>query len=1011
MEQGMPLKRKRRRRTLACEECRRRKVRCDRELPCTNCVQAYKPEHCFYQPDPMAARSPPPRQTEHEQQPQQPQQQQQPHQQQPSAGLHGLAALSGVAAGVMAGTLESEWPASPSPARYHGHSHGNHHGYSHSHGHNHGHGHHSRHDHHRYLSPSRGLLPGFSSVSGSESEVSALKDQVRRLESRLASVLAGQDLPPRPPSAQTTRTAPILPPLSPRPPRAAGSTPAHTPTPSSTPLPLPLPVLPPPTQLLTNGYRLGGPLDQTLDGTGEKQYHRDKTQYISRGHWMNGALLTLMKPLFEQVMRKPETRNGLEKCKSLGRTIKANRTPSLLQTLDVGRHVPARQLADELVSCYFRTFESVYRILHIPTFMQAYQRYWEKPSAASTVFIVQMQLCMAIGVCFYDDTCSLRHLAAQWIYEAQVWQMAPAQSEKARMTVAGLQTMCLLHLARETSSVGADLLWVSAGSLIRSAMYLGLHRDPSCIPKIPRFLAEIRRRLWVTVLELSLQSSFSSGGPPLVDLDDFDSLPPANFFDDQLAEKNCTSGSVPESGPASTVGALPPPYPPATFTDTSIQIALFRSFPTRLAVAHNVNDFRNPGSYDETLRLNSELRSGCQSLSATMQSFCTASGTGKMRPSTFHLRLVEHLTQRCFLSLNQAFLAASQNDPKYYFSRKVSVDTALKLFQGCGSCQTTSTGAKSLVPDRGTTPPPSSHWSAIMTSNSNGDSGGGGASVSSVSTSPGLSSRGLRNHGFPFSSGIDMADEPTDFHRLCVTASGAFRSVPVQCFATLSMELMWQLEEEHSARLSLGIVGGRGTFSASSLAAELDPSASTFLAMPGVMAQSVLLESVEQAVLFTEKRVTAGETNVKGILFLCAVLSQAQALMRGADKEEMEQTVVADCDARLKHCVEQLRVVAARHTVGSGASKDDAPTSPSFGPEPAVGGGMFDSQGMNDLSVLTDANMPIGGDGWAWEDLVSRDSKFGHCARTLTNKEVQMQNQDFTFKFNTGSVDPFFPVI
>jgi hypothetical protein len=68
--------------------------------------------------------------------------------------------------------------------------------------------------------------------------------------------------------------------------------------------------------------------------------------------------------------------------------------------------------------------------------------------------------------------------------------------EKAKMMSMGLQVMCLLRPAKQIAGLGADLTWISAGNVIRTAMYLGLHRDPKhlSIPSRPLYSSELRRR-------------------------------------------------------------------------------------------------------------------------------------------------------------------------------------------------------------------------------------------------------------------------------------------------------------------------------------------------------------------------------------------------------------------------------------------------------------------------------------------------------------------------------------
>ena len=177
---------------------------------------------------------------------------------------------------------------------------------------------------------------------------------------------------------------------------------------------------------------------------------------------------------------------------------------------------------------------------------------------------------MAIGIGFSPDQnepTSLRSSASQWIYTAQSWLSSPI--EKSRINVSGLQIHFLLLLARQMNAVGGDLIWISAGSLLTTAMHMGLHIDPSHSPKISFFDAEIRRRLWASVLEIVVQSSMDAGGLPLITSGDIGCEPPSNIDDVQMEE-----GSK----------VAPAPKPMEQFTQSSIQVALMRSLPDRKSV-------------------------------------------------------------------------------------------------------------------------------------------------------------------------------------------------------------------------------------------------------------------------------------------------------------------------------------------------------------------------------------------------------------------------------------------
>jgi len=60
-------------------------------------------------------------------------------------------------------------------------------------------------------------------------------------------------------------------------------------------------------------------------------------------------------------------------------------------------------------------------------------------------------------------------------------------------------------------------------------MQMGFHRDPANLkPALDLFPTELRRRLWNTILEITIQTSLDIGGAPLLSLSDFDTLPPSN---------------------------------------------------------------------------------------------------------------------------------------------------------------------------------------------------------------------------------------------------------------------------------------------------------------------------------------------------------------------------------------------------------------------------------------------------------------------------------------------------
>ena len=345
---------------------------------------------------------------------------------------------------------------------------------------------------------------------------------------------------------------------------------------------------------------------------------------------------------------------GIQRCKSLARVIKSRRAP--LWPTPTTTDLSPKTIVDELVECYLRTTESVYRILHIPTFKRDYKALWEDQSDAEPDpgFLVQLKLVLAIGATVYDEQFSLRVSAIRWVYEAQTWLSEP--KFKSRLGIKFVQTNILLLLATEMAAIGGDPIWISAGALLRRGMAMGLHRDP-VHPGRTVLTVEMHRRLWNTILEVTLQSSLTFGGPPLISLDDSDTEPPSNLDDEQLM----------------TEDPVPIPQPEDHFTQMSIAIALRKMFPLRLAIAKSLNDIGSNGTYEEALRLDTDFRAACKRLYRSIQA-CTGPS-----PSRFATSVVDFIIHHYLSSLHVPFVGLAVHEAAYAFSRKVVIETSLKI--------------------------------------------------------------------------------------------------------------------------------------------------------------------------------------------------------------------------------------------------------------------------------------------------------------------------------------------
>ncbi|KAK3990678.1 hypothetical protein QBC44DRAFT_349633 [Cladorrhinum sp. PSN332] len=415
-------------------------------------------------------------------------------------------------------------------------------------------------------------------------------------------------------------------------------------------------------QFQTENVQIGNPQTVTRSVS-------HKTRLFGQSHWINAV--SLIRDMFDVI--EPHTHDessnifkGLRNCKKLAKAIKQHRAPPwpCLSTSDL----PSRSVSDQLVECYIQAVEPIYRILHIPSFRKDYETLWLTPGITpDRSFLIQVKLVLAIGATTYDATFSLKPQAIQWVYEGQTWLSAP--EFKHRLGIQSIQSTCLLMFAREATGVGEDLIWASVGSLLRTAMYMGLHRDSAGLQPTTTLLAmETRRRLWNTILELAVHSSMISGGAPLINLENFDTEAPGNFNDDEL-----TNGDLHISDTESRL------------TQTSTAIALRKTFPQRLAIAKFLNEISSKGSYQETVKLDTELRSAYKDLTRSLQAQGgTSSSSTQQRShglSDFELRSLDLMMRRYLLSLHVPFFGASLSEASFAFSRKVAVESALRLWR------------------------------------------------------------------------------------------------------------------------------------------------------------------------------------------------------------------------------------------------------------------------------------------------------------------------------------------
>lgn len=169
--------------------------------------------------------------------------------------------------------------------------------------------------------------------------------------------------------------------------------------------------------------------------------------------------------------------------------------------------------------------------------------------------------------------------------------------------------------------------------------------------------AEIRRRIWATILELNAQTALDSGTPPGISSNDFDTGPPANVNDEDLDE-NTTS--LKQHGETTT-------------TDASLQRFLLQSLPPRLEMLHRMNGVGTDLQDEHILALSSKFSAACREVSAQAWADSDTGNAG------FRRNMASLLLRRFLLVLHRPLAGRIRENALYYHSRKVSFDSAMAL--------------------------------------------------------------------------------------------------------------------------------------------------------------------------------------------------------------------------------------------------------------------------------------------------------------------------------------------
>lgn len=206
-------------------------------------------------------------------------------------------------------------------------------------------------------------------------------------------------------------------------------------------------------------------------------------------------------------------------------------------------------------------------------------------------------------------------------------------------------------------------LWIMTGVLVRAAVNMGYHLDPSKLPEISTLQAEYRRRTWLSVISMDDMASFLGGFPRMGSAIHSDTKEPHNLHDWELSEEDIFE---PASRPLSE-------STPVTYL--IVKSRLFRA----LGRVAEISSAPGAVSYETVLEVDEAVQDAYQSIPPHMRVYSMNAANSPHTPSHFSNLGLHCLYHKGLCMLHRRFMAKERANQKFQVSRDRCISSAVAL--------------------------------------------------------------------------------------------------------------------------------------------------------------------------------------------------------------------------------------------------------------------------------------------------------------------------------------------
>ncbi|KAE9374272.1 hypothetical protein N431DRAFT_464540 [Stipitochalara longipes BDJ] len=411
-------------------------------------------------------------------------------------------------------------------------------------------------------------------------------------------------------------------------------------------------------------------LEESNPSPGQLTLDNSETSYVGSTHW--AAVLNEVVDLKDLLDShdSPNSSNGSNVPNEQGIDLLFS-TKRAVSQKDILASIPPRDIVDRLISKYFSVMDMALTILHIPTFQKDYEQFWLDPLGASvmwlSVLFSMMSLAEQVSLVVRDGppaTQKPQNMMHKYREKASQCLTMGNYTKPTEFVLEALLHYYAIEQYRSSEDhFGNSIL---TGIMVRTAMRMGYHRDPSYYSNIPVLQGEMRRRIWSAILIADIVSASQVGLPRLINECQTDTKLPHNLLDEDFDEHTIE---------------LPRPRP-----DTENTMMLYVIMKHKLHVVFGkIGDqtmSTQAVSYtDDVMRLDKLLHDTHNLMPLALRMRSTIGSVTDSSALILRRYALEVLFQKSRCVLHRRYLVLARSDHRYLYSRQSCVDSAMELLR------------------------------------------------------------------------------------------------------------------------------------------------------------------------------------------------------------------------------------------------------------------------------------------------------------------------------------------